>query len=720
MARYGHGQAIHQDHLMDIAQAATSARVPPSWGPENDKRYPLRTYVRDVRLWMLATDIEAARIGPAVAMRLTGGAKELVRELNPLNLSQGGAVNGALVNGTEYLLSQLQRRYGVLEQELQIYVLKELLHFQRGDGESTDEALSRLGILVNQAQDGAAIVFQPLVLGWILLTGLHYPPREWPNVLIHTGGALPETPDELQELMASVRRRGHLTGDARGHQDPAKTFEPGYPVFNKDDGQFAGITYPSTADTTWPACAFPAIEEVSTDACSEASSGHSHFDEPVSFDDLSGMAYQVAAEQLYLEYRSAKRRWRTFSQTPRRKRRFFRRGKGGKGGKGHRKGFQRNPYAITSEEPESAPCVHDLNLNITFPAFDAEPVDVFFKGSGKGKGSRRGGNPTGRDGKRLTCSICNSEEHFRAVCPKRNNSSASGSQYPPQSVRAHVAVENPYQPPSIIGSVSSNSTVSSWPTFFFEPAVQEPPEPAVGVWDLFDPIDSNVPVHEMTIEGTTQSYVIGTNSDEESTENNQTNRRQWVKKPSGTAPRFWVFVLFDKLHQLLFHSRVRLPDKESLLIDCGAIGNLCGAKWVQRCSELATAVGQGTSWQPLTQGMTLEGVGEQATRAVNEVSLPIALENGQRGVFKSAVVETGQGAELPALLGLDTMTRLGCILDTTTKRLIVPGKGGFKLSLSPGSVIHQLYSAPTGHLMLPCSSWDKVQQKGASAPNLTL
>ena len=146
MARYGHGQAIHQDHLMDIAQAATSARVPPSWGPENDKRYPLRTYVRDVRLWMLATDIEAARIGPAVAMRLTGGAKELVRELNPLNLSQGGAVNGVLVNGTEYLLSQLQRRYGVLEHELQIYVLKELLHFQRGDGESTDEALSRLGV----------------------------------------------------------------------------------------------------------------------------------------------------------------------------------------------------------------------------------------------------------------------------------------------------------------------------------------------------------------------------------------------------------------------------------------------------------------------------------------------------------------------------------------------------------------------------------------------
>ena len=169
------------------------------------------------------------------------------------------------------------------------------------------------------------------------------------------------------------------------------------------------------------------------------------------------------------------------------------------------------------------------------------------------------------------------------------------------------------------------------------------------------------------------------------------------------APKFWVFTWINQI----YHNRVRLANQESLLIDIGAVGNLCGANWAQRVQAAAQRFGQGTDWKPLSTPLNLEGVGENSTRATREVTLPIALESGHLGTFRSAVIETGGGAELPALLGLETLTRLGAVICTNTKRLIFPGKGGYKISLSPGSTIHQLYAAPTGHMMLPCAEWDK-------------
>ena len=60
---------------------------------------------------------------------------------------------------------------------------------------------------------------------------------------------------------------------------------------------------------------------------------------------------------------------------------------------------------------------------------------VFFGGKGNAKGKRqttgksfgRRQNPTGPDGTTMTCTICDSTDHFRAVCPRNQQSASSGS-----------------------------------------------------------------------------------------------------------------------------------------------------------------------------------------------------------------------------------------------------------------------------------------------------
>lgn len=140
-----------QADLQDLHLHAASGKVPPQWGPDTDQTYPLRTYIRDLRLWSYAADVDQVRLAPLACLRLTGQAKELVRELDPQVLAQGRQLqNGNFQSGLEFLIATLEARYGVLQQELQIFVLRELLQFHRRGSESIDEALSRFGILTTR------------------------------------------------------------------------------------------------------------------------------------------------------------------------------------------------------------------------------------------------------------------------------------------------------------------------------------------------------------------------------------------------------------------------------------------------------------------------------------------------------------------------------------------------------------------------------------------
>ncbi len=182
-------------------------------------------------------------------------------------------------------------------------------------------------------------------------------------------------------------------------------------------------------------------------------------------------------------------------------------------------------------------------------------------------------------------------------------------------------------------------------------------------------------------------------------------------KPKG-APAgigYQAYVWFEPWSSLAFHTSVRLAQGgEGLLIDSGAIGNLSGSAWVKRTSSAAASAGHGTSYEALAKPLEVGGVGKTSQKVVDKASVPVAFENGAHSVFETPVVPD---SELPALLGLQLLEGHKMLLDCHHRKLIIPGPGGYRLHLSPGSISLNLRKAQSGHLLLPCTAWKSLKQQ---------
>ena len=233
-----------------------------------------------------------------------------------MELAFGVQHQGRQISGIEFLINRLEERFGLLEQELQIHVLRDMLGIYKQQSESIDECINRFGIVCLKADEGANIKLPPRVLSRILLNGLGIGPKEWPQILFATRGALPVDAQQFRELAEYLRRRGHLT-DNSSHTDPAKQFrnnnffsnnasadgampvfhaqqqQPHQPAFGASSSSFPSFSGPSFAD-------HDASINADDESFSEASSGHSHDEEAISLDDLQGLDMTTAAEQLYL------------------------------------------------------------------------------------------------------------------------------------------------------------------------------------------------------------------------------------------------------------------------------------------------------------------------------------------------------------------------------------------------------------------------------------
>ena len=160
---------------------------------------------------------------------------------------------------------------------------------------------------------------------------------------------------------------------------------------------------------------YAAVNQDDSDDDSSSMTSSDNGSDTLNMPDLSRLSDAEAAEQLFYQYRTARRTWRRFTGKPVRrfrrtfKKNFFKRGKG----KGHPRGRGRGPSRGLF--------------------FTNDDVQVFLKGRGKGhrsqsfgKGHGRRKNPKGRDGEIMKCRICNSDEHLMAKCPRNTNPSGQG------------------------------------------------------------------------------------------------------------------------------------------------------------------------------------------------------------------------------------------------------------------------------------------------------
>ena len=157
---------------------------------------------------------------------------------------------------------------------------------------------------------------------------------------------------------------------------------------------------------------------------------------------------------------------------------------------------------------------------------------------------------------------------------------------------------------------------------------------------------------------------------------------------------------------------------EGLLLDQGSPDNLQGSGWARRVASAAVAAGRPPP-RERKHVMDVGGVGQGAVRTQKALCHTIALEtlNGpaDEATFDAPVVES---ETIPGLLGLKAQHRMKAWVDTENYRMIVPGPGGVKMQLSPGSVVYQGYPTVSGHMMIPCTEFEK--SKGSSTPTVLL
>ena len=143
--------------------------------------YPFRVWLKDLTIWAAGTELAVPLQAPAVAQRLGGTAKDLVREVPPEAL-RDGRVNpetGEHETGMLMLIRGLERRYGMFAVESSTQAIIDLLRFQRGP-ESVDEALSRFETTRVQVRQLAPGFDLPApVTAWLLLEAMQAPRRLW-------------------------------------------------------------------------------------------------------------------------------------------------------------------------------------------------------------------------------------------------------------------------------------------------------------------------------------------------------------------------------------------------------------------------------------------------------------------------------------------------------------------------------------------------------------
>ena len=129
-----------------------SHRLPPRWEPGLETSLPFRTWLQDLLLWTITSDMEPHRQAAAIISQLGGAARELARTLTPQEIFQGGIVNGQQLDPVSFLIHGLSVRFSPLDDEIRIRAAQDLLHFQRRGNEPVDVLVTRFETIRSRAR----------------------------------------------------------------------------------------------------------------------------------------------------------------------------------------------------------------------------------------------------------------------------------------------------------------------------------------------------------------------------------------------------------------------------------------------------------------------------------------------------------------------------------------------------------------------------------------
>ena len=361
-----------------IDQDLATGKVPPSWCSENDAHYSFRVWLQDLTLWASATDVPEIRQASTVGLRLSGVAKTVVREMQADTLTNGvwqADMNGQQVQvrtGLQQLVRELSRRFAPLEQEAQLQAVSDFMLFKRSGSEPVDDVVTRFEIARYRASTAGQMQMNEVVLSWLILTHLHVPLDKWPVLLFATQGQLPNDQAQYDAFILYIRRNGHLYDKGQ----PGHTIRQPYYVEATHEGNVMNTAYfnnlpgdsqsqewwdsipwstnpavqtyhtaaaPSNPFDTWypqqEADQFAFLQEPDTDSSSD-SDAVSH--QPADLTDMIYLTVNDAGAELFVAYKHAKKRWRSFqgktTRTTHRVKKFkrfsFKRTKGKGKGKG--------------------------------------------------------------------------------------------------------------------------------------------------------------------------------------------------------------------------------------------------------------------------------------------------------------------------------------------------------------------------------------------------
>jgi len=160
--------------------------------------------------------------------------------------------------------------------------------------------------------------------------------------------------------------------------------------------------------------------------------------------------------------------------------------------------------------------------------------------------------------------------------------------------------------------------------------------------------------------------------------------------------------------------RTKLEKNTSILVDPGSRINLAGQNTLATHVSRADDAGQQTKTYQASRFVEVSGVGSGSHKCTQKALTPIAVryKNSPTTIDKfDTYVVKGDGSELPMIMGLDSLTEKDAVLVFRQGKrfLAMPGKGGYKIEWSPGTLLLPLEQAPSGHLVFSVDHFQEAR-----------